>query len=52
MTEKNRIKKILDKVNIEMELNKPSGLTLADYKKVFKNLPNDTNNIFEDNAEV
>ena len=52
MPEKNRIKKILDKVNIEMELNKPSGLTLADYKKVFKNLPNDTNNIFEDNAEV
>ena len=52
ITEKNRIKKILDKVNIEMELNKPSGLTLNDYKKIFKNLPNDRYNIFEDNAEV
>ena len=52
MPEKNRIKKILDKVNIEMELNKPSGLTLKDYQKIFKNLPSDTNNIFEDNAEA
>ena len=52
ITEKNRIKKILDKVNIEMELNKPSGLTLNDYKKIFKNLPNDRYNIFEDNTEV
>lgn len=50
--EKNRIKKILDKVNIEMELNKPSGLTLNDYKKIFKNLPNDTYKIFENNAEA
>ena len=52
MPEKNRIKKILDKVNIEMELNKPSGLTLADYQKIFKNLPSDTNKIFEDNAKA
>ena len=52
MPERNRIKKILDKVNIEMELNKPSGLTLDDYKKIFKNLPNDTNDIFEDNAKA
>ena len=52
MPEKNRIKKILDKVNIEMELNKPSGLTLKDYQKIFRNLPSDTNNIFEDNAEA
>ena len=52
MPEKNRIKKILDKVNIEMELNKPSGLTLKDYQKIFKNLPSDTNDIFEDNAEA
>ena len=52
MPEKNRIKKITDKVNIEMELNKPSGLTLKDYQKIFKNLPNDKYNIFEDNAKV
>lgn len=52
MPELNRIKKITDKVNIEMDLNKPSGLTLKDYQKIFKNLPNDKNNIFEDNAKV
>lgn len=52
MPEKNRIKKITDKVNIEMELNKPSGLTLKDYQKIFKNSPNDKYNIFEDNAKV
>lgn len=52
MPEKNRIKKILDKVNIDMELNKSSGLTLDDYKKIFKNLPNDRYDIFEDNAEA
>ena len=47
---KNRIKKILDKVDINMYLNTPSGLTLDDYKKIFKNLPQDVNGIFEDNA--
>ena len=52
MPELNRIKKITDKVNIEMDLNKPSGLTLKDYQKIFKDLPNDKNNIFEDNAKV
>lgn len=52
MPEKNRIKKILDTVNIEMELNRPSGLTLNDFQKIFKDLPNDKNNIFEDNAKV
>lgn len=52
IVEKNRIQRILIKVNIDMELNKTSGLTLNDYKKVFTNLPNDTNNIFEDNYAV
>ena len=47
--EKNRIQKILIKVDIDMELNRTSGLTLNDYKKIFTNLPNDRNNIFEDN---
>lgn len=50
--EKNRIQRILLKVNIDMELNKSSGLTLNDYKKIFTNLPNDTRNIFEDNYQV
>ena len=49
---KNRIKKILDKVDINMFLNTPSGLTLADFENVFKNLPQDVNNIFEENAKV
>lgn len=50
--EKNRIQRILLKVNIDMELNKVSGLTLNDYKKIFTGLPNDTNKIFEDNYQV
>lgn len=52
IVEKNRIQRILLKVNIDMELNKASGLTLADYKKIFTNLPNDTNKIFQDNYQV
>lgn len=47
--DKNRVQKLLIKVNIDMELNKPSGLTLNDYKKIFTGLPKDTNKIFQDN---
>lgn len=47
--DKNRIQKLLIKVNIDMELNKASGLTLNDYKKIFTGLPKDTNKIFQDN---
>ncbi len=50
--EKNRIQKILLKININMELNKPSGLTLNDYKKIFTGLSKDTNNIFQDHYAV
>lgn len=52
IVEKNRIQRILLKVNIDMELNRTSGLTLNDYKKIFTGLPNDTNNIFQDNYSV
>lgn len=52
IVEKNRIQRILLKVNINMELNKPSGLTLNDYKKIFTGLPNDTNKIFENNYQA
>ena len=52
IVEKNRIQRILLKVNIGMELNKSSGLTLNDYKKIFTNLPNDKNKIFENNYQV
>lgn len=49
ITEKNRIQRILIKVNIDMELNKTTGLTLNDYKKIFTGIPNDTNKIFQNN---
>lgn len=49
ITERNRIQRILIKVNIDMELNRTSGLTLNDYKKIFTNLSNDRNHIFQDN---
>ena len=52
IVEKNRIQRILLKVNINMELNKTSGLTLADYKKIFTGLSNDTNKIFENNYQT
>ena len=52
IVEKNRIQRLLLKVNINMDLNKSSGLTLNDYKKIFTGLPNDTNKIFESNYQV
>lgn len=52
ITEKNRIERILIKVNDQMELNKSSGLTLKDFQKVFTGLSQDTNKVFEQNAEV
>ena len=52
IVEKNRIQRILLNVNIDMQLNKVSGLTLNDYKNIFSNLSNDTKNIFKDNYQV
>ena len=52
MPEKNRITKIVIKLDKDMPLNQSSGLTLADYKKIFTGLPNDKNKIFEDNYET
>ena len=52
ITEKNRIQRILIKVNIDMELNKPTGLTLNDYKKISTGLTNDKNKIFQNNYAV
>lgn len=52
MPEKNRIQKIVVKLDKDMPLNQSSGLTLADYKKIFTGLPSDTNNIFADNYET
>lgn len=50
--EKCRIQKKLDGVYFEMDVNKPSGLTLDEFKKVLSNNPRDVNKIFENNAEV
>ena len=49
IVEKNRIQRILIKVNIDMELNRTSGLSLNDYKKIFTGLPDDKNKVFENN---
>lgn len=38
-------------LGFSMLLNKPSGLTLEQFNKIFENDSNDVNNIFKDNAE-
>ena len=52
IVDKNRVQRILLKVNIGMQLNKTSDLTLSDYKKIFIGLSNDKNKIFENNYNV
>lgn len=52
VVEQNRIQKILVTVEMDMDLNKPSGLTLKDFKRVLSNHTSDVNQIFEDNAEA
>ncbi len=49
--EKNRIATLQNNVNIEMDVSKPSGLTLSDFKTILSNNVNDTNKIFETCAE-
>lgn len=50
--EKNRIAALQNGVNMDMDLNKVSGLTLSDYKTILAENAGDKNNIFESNAEV
>ena len=38
-------------LGFSMLLNKPSGLTLDQFKQIFENNSNDKNNVFKDNAE-
>ncbi len=52
MPERNRIQKVLIKLNMDMPLNQSTGLTLADYKKILTGLPNDKNDVFKNNYEV
>lgn len=52
ITEKNRIAKLQDSLNINMNLNKVSGLTLSDYKTILGYNASDKNGIFAQNVEV
>lgn len=52
IAEKSRIKRLEISLKPEMMLNKPSGLTKDDFKKVLSGINNDANKIFENNAEV
>lgn len=42
---------LLKNVNFSMLLNEKSGLSLAQFKKIFSDDKNDKNNVFKDNAE-
>ena len=42
---------LISKLSFNMELNKPSGLTLEQFKQILANNSQDKNKIFEDNAE-
>ena len=42
---------LLGKLSFNMDLTKPSGLSLEQFKKIFENETKDVNNIFYDNAE-
>ena len=50
--EKNRIAKLKEGLNINMNLNQASGLNLKDFKTVLGYNASDRNNIFSDNAEA
>lgn len=52
IVEKNRLTRILKDIDIDMALNKSSGLTENDFKKVLTNLPQDKKDIFKDNYKV
>ena len=52
IAEKSRIKRLEISLTPDMLLNKPSGLTKDDFKKVLSGIDNDSNKIFENNAEV
>ncbi len=47
-----RKQKILNSVNEDMQLNKPSGLLESDFSTVFSNNSSDTNNIFKENYKI
>ena len=50
--EQNRVARIKDSLNKEMDLTAPSGLTLSDYKTILGYNASDKNSIFADNYEA
>lgn len=42
---------ILANLSLDMNLGKPSGLSIDDFKKIFENQQGDKNNVFKENAE-
>ena len=42
---------LLAKLNFDMNVGKPSGFTIEQFKKVLENQSGDTNNVFKENAE-
>ena len=52
IVEENKLQKIFNKVNIDMDLNKSSGLSEEDFKKALTNLSQDKKNIIKDNYKV
>ena len=52
IAEKSRVQRLNLNLNPEMKLNTKSGLTKSDFKKVLSGNSEDTNKIFENNAEL
>ena len=52
IVEQNRIATLQNELNIDMNVNKPSGLTLIDFKTVLSNNSQDIYKIFESQAET
>ncbi len=50
--EQNRIATLQNTLSLDMNVNKPSGLTLIDYKTILSNNLQDVNKIFEQQAET
>ena len=52
IVEQNRVQKLIETLNFDMELNKVSGLTSQDFDRILTGHVSDVNNIFKDNAQV
>ena len=50
-TEEHSKKELLSTVSKNMQLNKPSGLTLEQFEKLFENESKDKNDVFKENAK-